>query len=223
VGYLRGGGDYTLGVGVFNLRNASGPRNEGVGAAARVTFAPVNTASSTLHFGVSASTENANEGTGSLPASVRYAGRLGPSQGIATASESVYSVGLEAAGAFGPLFVQSEYARAQFKRPLGAEQQVETWYVMGSWALNGGHRAYKTATGVFVSPKLADKGLWELTARYDTISNKDIAGLEVNSWILGLNYYINPNLRVMFNYTQGENGFTGDETTQYALRTQLSF
>ena len=41
--------------------------------------------------------------------------------------------------------------------------------------INGGHKVYKPATGVFGSPKVGDKGLWELTARYDTIENKDIA------------------------------------------------
>ena len=50
-----------------------------------------------------------------------------------------------------------------------------------------------------------------------------MAGLEASAWILGLNYYVNPNLRFMFNYTQGDNDFTGDETGQYALRTQFSF
>lgn len=227
VGYLRGGDNYTFGVTAFNLRGASGSRNEGTGAAARLTFAPINNDNSTLHFGVSASTENANKGSADLRASVNYAGRRGPSQTIATTTgasgDSVTTVGLEAAGAFGPLFFQSEYARATFERPLGRDQDVDTWYVMGSWILNGGHKAYKPATGVFGSPKVADKGLWELTARYDTIENKDIVGMEVSSLILGLNYYINPNVRVMFNYTRGDNEFTGDETGQYALRTQLSF
>jgi phosphate-selective porin OprO/OprP len=227
VGYLRGGDNYTFGVSGFNLRGASGVRNEGVGAAARFTFAPINNTNSTLHFGVSASTENANKGSANLSASANYAGRRGPSQSIATTTglsgDSVNTIGLEAAGAFGPLFFQSEYARASFERPLGGDQDVDTWYVMGSWIINGGHKAYKPATGVFASPKVADKGLWELTARYDTIENKDVAGLEVASWILGLNYYINPNVRVMFNYTKGDNDFTGDKTGQYAVRTQLSF
>ncbi|MGI8560291.1 MAG: OprO/OprP family phosphate-selective porin [Luteimonas sp.] len=227
VGYLRGGDNYTFGAAAFNLRSASGVRNEGTGASARFTFAPINNTNSTLHFGVSASTENANRGSANLSASASYAGRRGPSQTIATTTglsgDSVNTIGLEAAGAFGPLFFQSEYARANFERPLGGDQDVDTWYVMGSWIINGGHKAYKPATGVFASPKVADKGLWELTARYDTIENKDVAGLEVSSWILGLNYYINPNVRVMFNYTKGDNEFTGDETGQYAIRTQLSF
>lgn len=227
VGYLRSGDNYTFGVAAFNLRSASGVRNEGTGASARVTFVPINNDNSTLHFGLSASTENANKGSENLQARANYAGRRGPAQTIATTTglsgDTVNTIGLEAAGAFGPLFFQSEYARATFEQPLAGDQDVDTFYVMGSWMLNGGHKPYKAGNGVFGSPKATDKGLWELTARYDTIENKDIAGLDVSSWILGLNYYINPNVRVMFNYTKGDNEFTGDETGQYALRTQLSF
>lgn len=227
VGYLRAGENYTVGVTAFNTRNAAGPRNEGMGAAARVTWAPINNDNNTLHFGLSASTENANRGSADVRAAVAYAGRRGPSQTIATTTgasgDSVDALGLELAGAFGPLFFQSEYARATFERPLGGDQDVETWYVMGSWMLTGQHKPYKAATGVFGSPKLGDTGAWELTARYDHIENKDVDDLEASAWIVGLNYYFNPNVRVMFNYTKGDNEFTDDETGQYAVRTQLSF
>lgn len=226
VGYLRTGDNFSFGVAAFNLRDASSTRNEGNGAAARFTFAPINNDTNTLHFGVSASTENANKGSEDLRARAQYAGRRGPRQTIATTTgasgDSVNTIGLEAAGAFGPLFFQSEYARASFESPLNGDQDVDTWYLMGSWMLNGGHKTYKSK-GVFSAPKVGDKGLWELTARYDTIENRDVAGLEVNSWILGLNYYVNPKVRMMFNYTRGDNEFTGDQTGQYALRTQLSF
>lgn len=227
IGYLRGGDNYSFGVTAFNLRGASSPRNEGVGAAGRFTYAPINNDNSTLHFGVSASTENANKGSANLVATVNYAGRRGPSQTIATTTgasgDSVDSIGLEAAGAFGPMYFQSEYAKAKFNRPLGGAQDVETFYVMGSWMLTGEHKVYKVGTGVFGSAKPGDDGAWELTARYDTIENKDVNNLEASSSVVGLNYYFNPNVRLMFNYTKGDNDFTGDKTGQYAVRTQLSF
>ena len=226
VGYLRAGGNYTAGFTAFNLRGASGSRNEGVGYAGRVTFAPINTADSTLHFGAWASNENNNLGSADLSAVANYAGRRGPSLTIATVTgasrNQVTAYGLEAAGSFGPMFFQGEYANATFGQPIGPDQDVATWYLQGSWHLNGGHKPYKAGTGVFGSAPVADKGLWELTARYDTIENKDL-NREASSWILGLNYYVNPNLRFMFNYTQGDNEVTGDETGQYALRTQFAW
>lgn len=227
VGYLKAGDNYTVGATVFNLRSAASPRNEGVGAAGRVTYAPINNDNSTLHFGVSASTENANEGSANLVASAVYAGRRGPSQTIATTTgasgDSVDTIGLEAAGAFGPLYFQSEYANATYNQPINGSQDVETFYVMGSWMLTGEHKAYKPGTGVFGAPKLGAEGAWELTARYDTIENKDVANLEASSTTLGVNYYFNPNVRLMFNYTQGDNEFNGDDTGQYAVRTQFTF
>ncbi|KRA51950.1 porin [Pseudoxanthomonas sp. Root630] len=226
VGYLRAGENYTAGLSVFNLRGAAGTRNEGVGAAGRVTFAPINNDNSTLHFGAWYSFEDQNQGSADLVATSNYAGRRGPSQVIATTTgasrNTVDVMAVEAAGSFGPTFFQAEYADATFGQPLGRDQDVTTYYVQGSFMLNGGHKPYKGATGVFGSPKVADKGLWELTGRYDYVENETL-NREVTSWILGVNYYVNPNLRFMFNYTQGDNEVTGDETAQYALRTQFAW
>jgi len=227
VGYLKAGDNYTVGATVFNLREASGPRTEGTGAAGRITYAPINNDNSTLHFGVSASTENTNKGSANLVAVANYAGRRGPAQTIATTTalsgDSVDAVGVEAAGAFGPMYFQSEYAKARFNRPIGGAQDVDTFYVMGSWMLTGEHKVYKAANGVFGAPKIGEAGAWELTARYDTIENNDVNNLQATSSTIGVNYYFNPNVRLMFNYTKGDNDFNGDKTGQYAVRTQLSF
>ena len=228
VGYLRSGDNYTAGFSAFNLRGASGPRNEGMGYAGRATFAPINTADSTLHFGASYSHENLNKGSADVSASAVYAGRRGPSQTIArvtgASGESIDTVGLEAAGAFGPLFFQSEYARASYGQPIGGDQDVDTWYLMGAWTITGERRPYRVGTGVFNSPRPNGAyGAWQLTARYDTIENRDIAGMEASSATFGVNWFINPSVRLMFNYTRGDNEFLGDTTNQFALRTQLSF
>lgn len=227
VGYLVAGSNWTAGATAFNLRGATGPRNEGMGFSGRATWAPIMSGDQVLHLGGWYSHENINQGSANLSASANYAGRRGPSLAIASSSgasgEQVDAFGLEAAGMFGPVFFQSEYANASFGQPLGPDQDVETFYVQGSVMLNGGRKVYKAGNGVFGSPKVGEAGLWELTARYDQIENKDVAGLEASSWILGLNYYVNPNLRFMFNYTQGDNELTGDETGQYALRTQFNF
>jgi phosphate-selective porin OprO and OprP len=228
VGYQRSGSNYSAGLSVFNLRGAAGVRNEGVGYAGRVTYAPINNENSTLHLGGWISSEDLNKGSSTTTAVANYAGRRGPSLTIASipgaGGDKITAYGAEIAGSFGPAFFQGEYVQAKFEQPFRTpDQDITSWYLQGSWILNGGHKAYKTATGVFASPKVGDKGLWELTARYDTIENEDIRNREATSMLFGVNYYVNPNLRFMFNYTQGENEVNGDETGQYALRTQFSF
>ncbi|WP_165967324.1 OprO/OprP family phosphate-selective porin [Luteimonas aestuarii] len=227
VGYQRSGDHYTAGLSVFNLRGANGPRNEGHGVAGRVTYAPINDEGRTLHLGAWASHEDVRLGSADIAAVANYAGRRGPAQTIAVTTSAsggeVTAHGLEVAAAMGSAFAQSEYVRASFGQQGGGDSDVQTWYVQGGWLFGGAHKPYKSATGVFGSPKVGADGQWELTARYDAIRNRDVAALDVRSWILGLNYYVNPNLRFMLNYTQGDNRATGDETGQYALRAQFAF
>ena len=227
VGYMKTGDGYTAGLSVFNLRGAATARTSGRGMAGRVTWAPINSESSTLHFGAWGSLEDTDEGSPNLVAGANYAGRRGPSLTVASTAgasgETVTAMGLEAAGSFDSLFFQSEYARARFGQAIGADQDVETFYVQGSWLLNGGHKAYKASNGVFTSPKVEGERLWELTARYDRIENEDLPGRVATTWMLGVNYYINPSLRIMANFAQGDNDLSGDETSQFGLRTQFAF
>lgn len=230
MGYLRAGTNYTFGVSAFNMRSAPTARTEGVGFSARGTWAPVDNGTTTLHLGGSYSHEDLNKGTPSVSAVSNYAGRRGPSQTVATTSAAigtndsqVDTFGLEAAFRNGPFFLQSEYARASYGQANGTSQDVDAYYVQGSFMLNGGLKAYKAPTGVFGSPKVGDSGLWELTARYDVMENKDVNDMKTTSMLIGMNYYINPNMRVMLNYTKGKNDKTGDEPGQIALRTQFAF
>lgn len=229
IGYKMKGDAHTLGLAAFNLRDAAGVRNEGIGAAVRGTWAPIKEEGRTLHLGASWSTENANADTADGRASVSYAGRRGPSQTIATragaSGDSIDTVGIELAGTMGPFFAQAEYATASFGQgDAAADQDVNTWYVMGSWMITGESKPYNAGSGVFRSVKpQSERGAWELTARHDFIENADVAGLEASATTVGVNYYVNPAVRFMMNYTMGDNDATGDKTDQIALRGQMSF
>ena len=76
---------------------------------------------------------------------------------------------------------------------------------------------------MFVTRVLAIAPFTELVARYDVMENKDLLDTKTTSALLGVNYYVNPNLRFMLNWTQGKNDKTGDEPSQIALRTQFAF
>ncbi|MCO1334087.1 OprO/OprP family phosphate-selective porin [Microbulbifer sp. OS29] len=126
---------HTLGLNLFNLRNPGDPRNSGFGAAARLTWAPINDDNSTVHLGVSRSFEKANQASLDIIAEVAYAGRRGPDQLIAISpggSEYFFGefgddefflgdsggrvniTGFELAATYGPLFGQAEYAFGHF-------------------------------------------------------------------------------------------------------------
>ncbi|GAB2518148.1 hypothetical protein GCM10008940_20930 [Microbulbifer agarilyticus] len=167
--------------------------------------------------------------------------------------DDVSTVSLELAGSYGPLYFQSEFvagdyeadyylSELDFEDEFGApspflcdpdlgcyidDQHVRTWYIQGSWMITGEHKTYNEKRGAFNSAKPSGKGLWggawELTARYDTMQNRDIYKLEANSAQIGLNYYANRNVRVMLNLIFGDDEFTEDNTNQLGLRVQLAW
>lgn len=227
VGYKKSDKHYTAGLSVFNTRDAAAVRNEGVGLAARATYAPIHGDDSTVHVGASYSLENANRATPAASAVANYAGRRGPARTIATqgAGDTVDSLGVELAATKGPFYGQAEYALATFGQGVGAaDQDVNTYYIMGSWVITGESKPYNTANGVFrsIKPKGAS-GAWEVTARYDSIENDDVANLAATSTAVGVNFYPNPALRFMLNYTMGEDDTNNDQTNQLALRGQFVF
>ncbi len=74
-----------------------------------------------------------------------------------------------------------------------------------------------------------EKGTWgalELIARYSNLDLTDgmITGGDVDSISGGLNWYLNPNARLMFNYVHSEydEGIDGDSDA-FQMRVQFNF
>jgi phosphate-selective porin OprO/OprP len=232
-------------IGAHNLHAIGAAANEGLGASTRLTFLPIASERSNLHFGLVYGIDNANRtgpgvyptGFGTVgPGAATLAGRTGTNQvtsptvamGTAAAGESQDTWSVEAAGAFGPAFFQAEYAASTLNGgDVQADMDVTSYYVQGSYFVTGETKPYKKDRGTFGTPKpLGENGAWEITARYDTIENSDLATEpEVTQTTVGLNWYLNPNVRLMLNYSMGEaETVAGDaELNAIALRTQLSF
>ncbi|MEQ1892659.1 MAG: porin [Planctomycetota bacterium] len=127
-------------------------------------------------------------------------------------AETVDLLGLEAAWVSGPLTVQSEYRTAAVDAPSGAgsDQDFDGFYAQASWFLTGENRPYRKNTGGYGPIKVKNNafskdhglGAWELAARYSTIDLTDGAvdsgGLD--DMTLGVNWYLNPNTKLMVNY-----------------------
>ncbi len=165
----------------------------------------------------------------------------------------VYSV--EAAATYGPLFFQGEYFWFNVDRnaatglpPFGAPSlKFEGGYAEASFILTGETRKYNPAAAAYlgVVPEhpfsLAGGGwgAWEIAGRVSTINLNDqlatatgIAGGRQTIYTAGLNWYVNRNVRFLFDYLHGNVakqisptniGDAGAKFDAFAMRTQVAF
>ncbi|MBW3560424.1 MAG: porin, partial [Proteobacteria bacterium] len=131
------------------------------------------------------------------------------------------TAGAELAVQRGALLVESESFRLGVERRVGAlaDPRFDGWYLQGSWVLTGEPRKYNAANGAFdapspkraFDPRAGGWGAFELAARYSDLdlnfaegvlgtapSQDAVRGGEQRIWALGLNWYLNPAIRFMF-------------------------
>lgn len=141
-------------------------------------------------------------------------------------------VGLESALICGPFSLQGEYMLADLDRKhSSSEPTFDGFYVQGSYFLTGEHRKYKTSAGAFdrVKPKenfsYGDgPGAWEVAARYSQIdlSDSGVSGGKLKDITVGLNWYLNPNMRIMWNYVRSDLDNVGNADL-FLMRFQVDF
>ncbi len=142
-------------------------------------------------------------------------------------------VGLESALVYGPLSVQGEFIQSFVNRKdSSALGYFEGFYAFASYFLTGEHRNYDKVWGVFsgVKPhknfslKEGTFGALELAARYSYLNlcSDDISGGALSDITAGCNWYLNPNMKVMFNYVHAHPNGVGDADI-IAVRCQVYY
>jgi len=136
------------------------------------------------------------------------------STGTIKNADTVDDFGVEAALVYGPFCVQAEAMDTEVSRDSGGgnDASFNGWYVQGGWFVTGGNRVYDKRMGVFTRPNITKNfdwkagtyGAWEVVGRYSELDLNDsgakIAGGSESDTTLGVNWYLNPNMRVMFNW-----------------------
>jgi phosphate-selective porin OprO/OprP len=146
-------------------------------------------------------------------------------------SDQVDLLGLEAAWVEGPLSLQGEYVMASADLMGGSDPDFSGYYGQVSYFLTGEHRKYKASSAAFdrVKPRKnfaqgGGCGAWELKARYSHIDldSKTITGGELDDIAAGVNWYLNPNVRVMWDYIHADADDRG-EADIVMMRCQVDF
>lgn len=141
-------------------------------------------------------------------------------------------LGLECAWVDGPFSLQGEYMYANVDGKDGASSpNFDGFYIQGSYFLTGEHRKYKTSSGTFdrVKPKenfdsKGGVGAWEIATRYSQIDLNDgsITGGRLKDTTVGLNWYLNPNMRIMWDYVRSDLNGVGNANL-FLMRFQVDF
>ncbi len=165
-----------------------------------------------LHLGIGYS--NRSPKNAAYKVAARPAAHLAPkfvSTGTLEGVEDLNLFNFEMAYIRGPFSLVGEYLVVNVEGP--GSYQFGGYYAQVSYFLTGESLPWKNAHSTYdrLKPKHnADGnggwGAWELALRYGAIdlNDGDLNGGEMKEWTLGLNWYLNPAARILFNYGRAE-------------------
>ena len=223
----------SLQTGVFREGDSFGDDKEAtnnVNITSRITYLAINNDRTLLHLGLSNSTRRNNDNTYKI--SSRAENHLGTKLIDATFEgvDKSNLLGGEFAYVNGSLSLQVDYLQTTL---IGVtETKLSSYYSHLSYFLTGESRPYKSSLDGFgrVIPNSnygnGGKGAIELVARISQICLQKADMGQLNDITVGLNWYLNPNTRVMINYVMGERtNISSEVITENAvmMRVQLDF
>ena len=231
----------------------TGSPTQGIGYNFRLAYAPIDTTYEWVHVGASFSSDHADNGASLVSYSSNWYSYKGITQNVAKLAGSpaatpgsssstgggpslgggdnpnVVTIASELAGAFGPLYLQSEFAHAQFRQPtpvkatIPNKQSVDAFSAEGSFYLTGETKRYEPTIASYTTPKpLHPYGALEFVAGFNFEKNHDIGDgtpcapavgkiatgstitkCDLSYYTAGVNYYANSSVRFMLDYYYG--------------------
>ncbi|NMC19626.1 MAG: hypothetical protein GYA33_04330 [Thermogutta sp.] len=165
--------------------------------------------------------------------------------GVITGVEDFHLLDPEIAFVYGPFSVQAEYLAA-FYNLAGNDADFHSAYVQMSYFLTGEHRRYDRKKGAFTRVKPFEnffrvrtcdgniemgRGAWELAYRYSWLDLDDadaaIFGGYSSDHTVGVNWYLNPYMRLMFDYVYANLGTANNgpdtDLSVFQMRAQVDF
>ncbi|MEN8251070.1 MAG: porin [Bacteroidota bacterium] len=190
----------------------------------RISYAPIDMSNQTVHLGASALYTNYSDNDGvkfSARPESHLSQKLVESQKIRD-PDYTSAYGLEAAYSGHGFLIESEYVTSETKGLNGKASKTDerdkydydAWYVSASYMLTGESHPYSKKKGTFgaVMPdhpvSKGGWGAWEVGLRFSSIDlndgvnykDEDMLGGQLDDITLGVNWYLENNLKVMLNY-----------------------
>lgn len=202
VGYA--GRRFTARAGYFEnaLDTPNGPAaTQGRGVSARVTFLPIDSKHTKLHFGIGADRRSFHS-----TESIRYSAEAGSTFGprilrtpTITGLANRRGYNAELALASGPLMAQGQYIRQDLNPLAGSKVHLVGGYAQTGWVVTGQPYRYARSSGVISGPDLDHKSTAvELAARMSWLDadNLSIDGGSARSIDVSANLYLGRNVRL---------------------------
>jgi phosphate-selective porin OprO and OprP len=219
-GVYKWGKNWQVAAGIFNqetgdIDEEEGENSdEGYSVVGRFTIAPLLKGNKVFHVGGS----YAYQTTDAFSEKMRFRGydesKISKIRFLSTGKvkdvDHASLFGLESVLQLGPLHIQGEYMSAAVTRLDGSGQpnyKLSGGYVFASFFVTGDSMPYYVDQGEFGRVKPKKKGgAIELLARYSWVDlndlESDIEGGEGKNFTVGLTWYMNPNMKIMLNYTR---------------------
>jgi phosphate-selective porin OprO and OprP len=124
---------------------------------------------------------------------------------------------------------QSEYTSAEINTVL-ENIKVPSYYAYVSYFLTGEHRPYKSSYKGFSRVKPLQNfdynngwGAFEIAVRVSSFDLSNVNQGELNDVTFGLNWYLNPKTRIMYNYVNAKNVDMNIKNRAHLIRFQVDF
>lgn len=191
--------------------NKDNGTDEGYSLTGRAVWTPINSTTRLLHIGAAATyrTPKTHWEDGAYRISTRSHSAVNRKKFLDTDDisgvDNVFGYTFELAGKYNGFMFQGEYKEHNVNMIEGVDASFKGYYAQAAYLLRGGNHNYNTKEGEFtrITPG-SDKGDVELALRYDYIDLNDfdasIYGGSAEGYSVGLNYYVNPNIKFMANY-----------------------
>lgn len=238
--WFAAGGAFGDSVGPSVIRG-----DEGWGFAGRLILSPILSDKQVLHLGLRAAVRTPsreNLGIRLRDETTHISNLRIVDTGFISDVDRTDITGFEAAWAKGPFSLVGEYTAVEMRRDNEPDLSFDGWNIYGSWSVTGESRAeiYKMSAGEFkrlkpqrdFSTSEGTWGAWEFVFRYAALDLNDqgIVGGAEDVITTGLNWYLNNNMRLMFEWSQivdtdgsSELRLAADGLNIYQFRTQYTF